>query len=278
MLGVSVIDNNDVNITRLAPALGLTLTTAPSLVPYRGNVSYDLSTDLLYLGNPAGDTWLPIKSGTSGDLTLGAFGSTPTAKGAVITASTPTSPGQVLTLEPADATHAGCVSTLDQTFGGVKSFTGIAVGLGNTSVLSNYYRQTVSLGIYHGVTLLQTSVFVFERIGNLVNVIMPQLAMLKASFPGDAQTAVQGVPADFVPTTTGLVAYGNMTTIYSARPSAGANSGWMGYARIIYSGGQWQIFVNPDYDNNTTSYLNFGDAGTGTHDGWMPQTVSFLLV
>lgn len=55
-------------------------------------------------------------SGTNtGDVTLAAFGSTPSANGASLS-------GQVLTLQPADNTHPGGVSILAQTFAGVKTF------------------------------------------------------------------------------------------------------------------------------------------------------------
>lgn len=57
-------------------------------------------------------------SGTNtGDVTLGAFGSTPDAKGATLT-------GQNLQVQPADASHPGSVSVTTQTFGGAKTFNG----------------------------------------------------------------------------------------------------------------------------------------------------------
>lgn len=56
-------------------------------------------------------------SGTNtGDVTLTAFGSTPSANGASLS-------GQALTLQPADATHPGGVTTGSQTFAGTKTFT-----------------------------------------------------------------------------------------------------------------------------------------------------------
>lgn len=51
-------------------------------------------------------------------ITLGAVGSTPAAAGASLAV-------QVLTLQPADATHPGVVTTGAQTIAGDKSFTGI---------------------------------------------------------------------------------------------------------------------------------------------------------
>jgi len=55
-------------------------------------------------------------SGTNtGDASLGAFGSTPDAKGATIS-------GQVITLQPADDTHPGLISIAAQAFAGVKTW------------------------------------------------------------------------------------------------------------------------------------------------------------
>lgn len=68
------------------------------------------------------DTLYPSGSGTSsgtntGDVTLGAFGSSPDAKGATIS-------GQVVTMQPADATHPGMLSTGTQTIPGDKTLSG----------------------------------------------------------------------------------------------------------------------------------------------------------
>lgn len=58
-------------------------------------------------------------SGTNtGDVTIGAFGSSPDAKGASIS-------GQVVTMQPADATHPGMVTTGTQTVAGDKTLTGL---------------------------------------------------------------------------------------------------------------------------------------------------------
>lgn len=55
-------------------------------------------------------------SGTNtGDVTIGAFGSSPTANGLSISS-------QVITLQPADATHPGALTTAAQTMAGTKTF------------------------------------------------------------------------------------------------------------------------------------------------------------
>jgi hypothetical protein len=58
-------------------------------------------------------------SGTnSGDVTLNTVGSSPSASGATLS-------GQSLTLQPADATHPGLVTSGTQTIGGNKTFSGV---------------------------------------------------------------------------------------------------------------------------------------------------------
>ena len=78
------------------------------------------STNLFKVDNSGNATALGTVLGSNlsgtntGDLTLGAFGSTPANEGASLAA-------QVLTLQPADGTHGGGVSTGAQTFAGVKT-------------------------------------------------------------------------------------------------------------------------------------------------------------
>jgi hypothetical protein len=60
-------------------------------------------------------TMLSLSGTNSGDVTLAAFGSTPNANGASLS-------GQALSMQPADGTHPGGVSTAAQTFGGAKTF------------------------------------------------------------------------------------------------------------------------------------------------------------
>lgn len=77
-------------------------------------------------------------SGTNtGDITLGAVGSTPNANGASLAA-------QVLTLEPADGTNPGVVTTGAQTFAGAKTFSG-AISASN---LSGTNTGDVTLGAF----------------------------------------------------------------------------------------------------------------------------------
>lgn len=62
----------------------------------------------------------------TGDVTLAAVGSSPSANAASLS-------GQQLTLQPADGTHPGCVTSSAQTLGGDKTFTGNILSSGNTT-------------------------------------------------------------------------------------------------------------------------------------------------
>lgn len=72
------------------------------------------------------------QSGTnSGDVTLAAVGSSPNSNGASLT-------GQQLTLQPADATNPGVVTTGTQTFAGAKTFSGAVSTAALTSTGSGH--------------------------------------------------------------------------------------------------------------------------------------------
>lgn len=75
-------------------------------------------------------------SGGGGTVSLADFGSSPDAKGATVSGST-------LTMQPADATHAGMVSTAAQSFGGAKTFAGV---ISSTVAASGLISSTVASG------------------------------------------------------------------------------------------------------------------------------------
>ena len=91
-----------------------------------------------------------LSGNNTGNVTLTAFGSSPTASGASLSGGT----GQALTLEPADGSHPGGVSTAAQQFIGVKTFlnpptipdgTSANPGLNFTSFTgAGLYRESVS--------------------------------------------------------------------------------------------------------------------------------------
>jgi hypothetical protein len=82
-------------------------------------------------------------SGTNtGDVTLATVGSTPSTNGASLS-------GQVLTLQPADGTHAGLMTSITQTLGGNKTFTGSI----SASNLSGTNTGDVTIGTASGLSL-----------------------------------------------------------------------------------------------------------------------------
>jgi hypothetical protein len=82
-------------------------------------------------------------SGTNtGDVTLGAVGSTPNANGASLS-------GQVLTIQPADGTNPGSLTAGAQSIGGAKTFTG-AISASN---LSGTNTGDISIGTANGLSL-----------------------------------------------------------------------------------------------------------------------------
>lgn len=85
--------------------------TTGKLVKNTG-VTINGSNNILTSGTVTGSN---LTGTNSGDVSLSAFGSTPGANGASLS-------GQALTLQPADATNPGGVSTGTQTFAGVKTF------------------------------------------------------------------------------------------------------------------------------------------------------------
>lgn len=68
-------------------------------------------------------------------ITVGTFGSTPTANGA-------TASGSTLTLQPADGTHPGSLTTAAQTLAGVKTFSSVPVAAGLTAPASTALTYT----------------------------------------------------------------------------------------------------------------------------------------
>lgn len=76
-------------------------------------------------------------AGGGGIASFGAFGSTPSSAGASVA-------GSVATLQPADGTHPGGVTTGTQTFAGVKTFSSVPVAAGVTAPASTTLTLTGS--------------------------------------------------------------------------------------------------------------------------------------
>lgn len=106
-------------------------TTSTAKLSVTGNIT--ASTTIIATGNMSAAN---LSGTNTGDVTLGAVGSTPNANAASLT-------GQALTLQPADASFPGVVTTGTQSFAGAKTFTG-AITASNLSG-TNTGDQTITL-------------------------------------------------------------------------------------------------------------------------------------
>ena len=118
-----------------SPATPIALTTAQM----KTLLGYYTSGDSPSFGSGLFSSTLSASnlSGTnSGDVTLTAIGSSPSANGASLS-------GQALTLQPADGTHGGVLTSGTQTIGGAKTFSS-TIGASNLSG-TNTGDQTITL-------------------------------------------------------------------------------------------------------------------------------------
>jgi len=108
----------------------LTLQSADGTNPGLVNITTQtFAGNKTFTGTISASNFSGSSSGANtGDVTLAATGSTPNANGASLS-------GQVLTLQPADGTNSGLMSTTTQTLAGNKTFTGTisASNLSNTN-------------------------------------------------------------------------------------------------------------------------------------------------
>lgn len=86
---------------------------------------------------------IQIASTSAGDVTIGAFGSTPNANGLSINGS------QVLNMQPADGTHPGGVSIGAQTIAGAKTFSAAILGSDGSNSAPGYsFSADTDTGVY----------------------------------------------------------------------------------------------------------------------------------
>lgn len=120
-------------------------------LPAGGNSPGDARTELtafgVYIWN--GGAWAPAGGPPAAPGAVGAFGNAPNAAGGTLAAN-------ILTLEPADATNPGGVSTAAQTFAGQKTFstglTGTLTGAASLNVLTSALGNLTDAGT-DGITI-----------------------------------------------------------------------------------------------------------------------------
>lgn len=101
----------------------------------RGTKAQPACTDLSDAGSGCSAT---VSGSNTGDVTLTAVGSTPSANAASLS-------GQALTLQPVDATHPGVVTTGAQTIAGAKTFSSTIVGSVNGSAATLATGRTIAM-------------------------------------------------------------------------------------------------------------------------------------
>lgn len=106
------------------------------------------------VGKPTTTVGTGVTTGTNtGDVTLAAFGSTPSANAASLS-------GQVLTLQPASATLPGGMSTAGQSIGGIKTFSSGLIGKGTTandSASAGYIGEFIQISTLQSAALSITT-------------------------------------------------------------------------------------------------------------------------
>lgn len=203
-----------------------------------------------------GVTTITISSTSSGDVTIGPFGSTPNANGLSINGS------QVLNMQPADGTHPGGVSITTQTFAGNKTFLG-------TIAMSSNKITGVASGTVSGDALQ------FGQI-NVANGIAPLDGSGKVPY-ANLPSALMTFKGAWDPTTnTPTLTNGSGLTGDTYRASVGGVSSapivdtWFAGDFIIYNGTIWQrspladgvISVNGMAGAVILTQGNLTDAGT----------------
>lgn len=233
-------------------------------------------------------------SGTNtGDVTLSAFGSTPSANGASLS-------GQALTLQPADSTHPGGISIGTQSLAGAKTFTNpmtVSTSVAITGSTSGTFTQAVPATVTSysvtwpsaqssGTTFLQNNgsgalSWVAATTGAntaLSNLTSPTAINQSLLFGSDNTNDIGGP----YPTASGrprviwgatAVVGGNAGTTFLADQTVQVGLPTSGAFRAISSSGTQLIFYRASTPAATIEYENISDLGTIAVQG---ATAGFL--
>lgn len=194
-----------------------------------------------------------INSANTADVTLGAFGSAPDAKGATIAS-------QVITMQPADATRPGMLSAAAQIIGGVKEFVdGIAMELvadaattGATATLAlPKFAVSVTHASLTGVAGITAPTN--ERLAVLVNDTGAAINIVNDATATAANRLYTGTGSDISLANKGclLLIYDLLSSRWRVIGGAGGESG--GSSGINY------LSSNPDAEADASGWATYAD-------------------
>lgn len=135
-----------------------------------------------------------LSNTNTGDVTIATIGAVPNGSGGSLS-------GQILTLQPANGSNPGLLTSGTQTIGGNKTFsTGITLPTsGGTASLLNYYEATTHITSFTaGVATIASLTIQIERIGNEVTMRIPSGTATFTS--GNVFTSASALPTRFRPT------------------------------------------------------------------------------
>lgn len=190
----------------------------------------------------AGSVTSGTNSGTNtGDVTLTAVGAAPSANGATLS-------GQALTLQPADGTHPGVITSGTQTIGGAKTFSG-AISASNLSG-TNTGDQTITLtgditgsGTGSFATTLAT---VNNNVGSFgSSTSIPSVTVNAKGLVTAASGNVVIAPAG---TLTGTTLASNVVTSSLTSVGTVTSGTWNGTTIAIANGGTGQTTANAGFN------------------------------
>lgn len=213
-----------------ASAAGDMLTLQPADSNFPGIVttsSQTFSGDKTFLGNIyAANLTGTIVGSNTGDVTLTDVGSTPSLQGASLF-------GQALTLQPADATNPGLVTTQNQTFSGDKTFLGNIYAANLTGSSSGINTGDVTLGVVGNSPAPEGATLVGQLLAlqpadatnpGLITALNQTIAGDKTFLGNISALNISGIntgdvvlaPLGIVPTAEGATLVGQTLTLYPA--------------------------------------------------------------
>jgi hypothetical protein len=159
-----------------------------------GDVTLVAGTGISITDNSPVAKSITIASTSAGDVTIGAFGSTPNANGLSINGS------QVLNMQPADGTHPGGLSISAQTIAGAKTFSSqILSSDGSVSAPGLSFANNTDSGLYRvgageiGLAIVGAQAMDFQKSsGGFGNVGMGGPASVSDNYPLLMQRTLAG--------------------------------------------------------------------------------------